>query len=139
MGRYINPEGAGKERTRLCKTVVLALRELMRQTETGDASRDLAAYIAISLRGISHSVEESVAAWEKKDYWVKADRYRMEWEWAGRLAEKMEKGLKENDWAAIAMTAAQVGQKLMKVEVAARHRLGTPWVGAWKTLISSSK
>jgi hypothetical protein len=115
LGRYINPEGAGKERTRLSKTVVLALRELMRQTETGDASRDLAAYIAIALRGISRTVEESVAAWEKKDYWVKADRYRMEWEWAGRMADRMEKALYENDWAAIAMTAAQVGQKLMKV------------------------
>lgn len=139
MGRYINPEGAGKERTRLCKTVVLALRELMRQTETGDASRDLVAYISIALRGVSRSVEESVGAWEKKGYWVKADHYRMEWEWADRLADVLEKALVKNDWAAIATTAAQVGQKLMKVEVATHHRLGTPWVGAWSRLISSSK
>lgn len=139
MGRYINPEGAGKERTRLCKTVVLALRELMRQTEPGPVSRELVAYIAMSLEQIHQTVDETVLAWEKKDYWVKADRFRMEWEWSAQLGAKMRKAALEDDWAAIAMTAAQVGQRLMKIEVAARHRLGTPWVGAWEKFISSSR
>lgn len=139
MGRTINPEGPGKERTRLCKSVVLALRELMRQSEPGQASRDLVAYIALALGEIHKTVDETVTAWEKKDYWVKADRFRMEWEWSANLGAKMRKAALEDDWAAIAMTAAQVGQKLMKIEVAARHRLGTPWVGAWNKLISSSK
>ena len=44
MGRVINPESAGKDRTRLVKSTVLAMRELMRQTQPDDTSRDLAAY-----------------------------------------------------------------------------------------------
>lgn len=137
MGRYINPESAGKERTRLCKSVVLALRELMRQSEPGQASRDLVAYIALALVEIHKTVDQTVLAWEKKDYWVKADRFRMDWEWSGQLGERMRKAAKEDDWATIAMTAAQVGQKLMKIDVPVRHRLGTPWVGAWEKFTSS--
>ncbi|HVP21941.1 MAG TPA: hypothetical protein VMS73_08780 [Anaerolineaceae bacterium] len=138
MSRVINPEGAGKERTRLCKSVVLALRELMRQTDANEASQDLAAYISLALQEIFSTVESSVDAWEKKGYWVKADRFRMEWEWTDRLGKKMNQALLAGDWATVAMTAAQVGQKMVKVDVPIRHKLGTPWEGAWRKMTRSN-
>lgn len=134
MGRYINPEPAGKERTQLCKAVVLSLRELMRQTEPDAHSRDLAAFISIALEKIYDSVESSVGAWEKKGYWVKADRFRLDWEWSHTMGEKMRLAVLADDWANVAMTSAQVAQRLMKVDVPVRHKLGTPWVGAWQAL-----
>ncbi len=136
MGRIINPEGAGKERTLLLRSVVLALRELMRQTEPDTASRDLAAYIAIALQEVKDTVETSVEAWEKKGYWLKADRFRMEWDWSGRMSETMRKALLSEDWATVAMTAAQIAQKLMTVQVPVRHKIGTPWVGAYQRLLA---
>ncbi len=132
MGQVINPEGAGKERTQLCKTVVLALRELMKQTEPDENSRDLAAYIGISLVRIYDTVETSVAAWEKKGYWVKADRFRIEWEWSKNLGERIQQAVTTDDWGTVAITSAQVAQRLMKVDVPVRNRLGTPWVGVWE-------
>ncbi len=134
MSRVINPDSIGKERTRLTKSVVLALRELMRQSEPDQASRDLAAYIALALAEIHATVDVSVAAWEKRGYWVKADRFRMDWEWTQFSAQKMREAVLKEDWPAIAMTAVQVGQKMMNVDVPARHHLGTPWVGAWNQL-----
>ncbi len=134
MSRVINPDGAGKERTRLCKGVVLALRELVRQSNADQTSRDLAAFIALALIEINDTVESSVGAWEKRGYWVKADRFRLEWDWTERLGNKMKKALLAEDWAGVAMTSAEVGQKLVKVDVPVRHRLGTPWVGAWEKL-----
>ena len=134
MSRVINPDGIGKERTRLIKSVVLALRELMRQTEANDASRDLAAYIALALVEIHDTVDVTVKAWEKRDYWLKADRFRMEWDWTARLSETMSRAVLAEDWGTVAMTSAQVAQKLMNVDVPVRHHLGTPWVGAWKQL-----
>lgn len=134
MGRLINTEGAGKLRTQLTRSVVLALRELMRQTQPDDHSRDLAAYISLALHEVYQTAEESVAAWEKKGYWVKADRFRMDWEWADRLSGTMRKALLQDDWATVAMTAAQIAQKLMSVDVPQRHKLGTPWEGAWRQL-----
>lgn len=137
MSRVINPDSIGKERTKLTKSVVLALRELMRQSEPDQNSRDLAAYIALALAEIYATVDVSVVAWEKRGYWVKADRFRMDWEWTQFTAQKMSDAVKKEDWSAIAMVAVQVGQKMMNVDVPARHRLGTPWVGAWKKLIET--
>lgn len=139
MGRLIKTETAAKDRTRLSRAVVLALRELMHQAQPDQHSRDLAAFIALALQEIYETIDQSVAAWEKRGYWVKADRFRMEWEWSGRTAEKMKKALLENDWATVAMAAAQAAQKLMSVDVPVRPRLGTPWEGAWKFLKESEK
>ena len=134
LSRIINPDSAGKERTRLTKAVVLAIRELAQQSGPGDDSRDLAAFISLALSVIAATIEVSVAAWEKRDYWVKADKFRMGWVWAGQYAEKMRRAVFAEDWAAIAQIATQTAQKLNKIVVAPRHRLGRPWVGAWEEL-----
>jgi len=134
MSRVINPNAAGKERTRLTKAIVITIRELAKQSEPGDAARDMAAFIALALNTIAEGIDVSVAAWEKRDYWVKADRFRMEWAWAGQMGEKMKTAVLDADWAGVAMLAAQIAQKLHKVKVSERHRMGTPWVGAWSEL-----
>ena len=94
----------------------------------------MAAFISVALTQISAGIDISVAAWEKRGYWVKADRFRMEWLWAGIYADKMRAALMTDDWATVAVTMAQVAQKLVKVDVPAGHRLGKPWIGAWKLL-----
>lgn len=131
MSRIINPDSAGKERTRLSKAVVLAVRELAHQERLGPESRDLAAFIALALSIIAETIDISVAAWEKRDYWVKADKFRMEWAWAGNYAGKMRTAVMTDNWGEIPLIAAQVAQKLNKITVPAGHRLGHPWVGAW--------
>jgi hypothetical protein len=75
-----------------------------------------------------------VAAWEKRDYWVKADRFRMEWRWAGQSAEKMKSALAEDDWAAIAMLMPQIAEKFNKIKVSDNHRMGKPWVGSYERM-----
>ena len=130
----INPESAGKERTQLTKGIVLAVRELAKQAEPGAESRDMAAFISLAVSQISVGIDVSVAAWEKRGYWVKADKFRMEWLWSGIYADKMKVALLADDWATVALTMIQIAQKLAKVDVPAGHRLGRPWVGAWKRL-----
>ena len=131
MSPIINPESAGKERTQLSKAIVLAVRELAKQTDVTSEAKDLAAFIAIALRNISDGIDVSVAAWEKRGYWVKADRFRMDWLWTGQYAEKMKSAVLGDDWGAVAMLAAQIAQKFGKIEIAKNHRLGRPWVGAY--------
>jgi len=133
----INPDSAGKERTKLSKGIVLAIRELAKQTDPGAESRDLAAFIAVALAQISSGIDISVTAWEKRGYWVKADRFRMEWLWAVLYADKMKAAVLSDDWSSVAITMTQVAQKLAKVDVPAGHRLGRPWIGAWKMLFGS--
>jgi hypothetical protein len=134
LGRYINNETGGKERNRLTKAIVIAIRELMKQQEPDESSRDLAAFIAIALLNVHETIDSSVAAWEKKDYWVKADRYRRDWEWTLSFGNKMKKAVNDEDWGTIAMLSIQIAQKLNTIKVSDRHRLGTPWIGAYDIL-----
>lgn len=130
----INPDSAGKERNQLSKGIVLAIRELAKQSDPGPESRDMAAFISLALSQISAGIDVSVLAWEKRGYWVKADKFRMEWLWASLYADKMKAALLADDWATVAMTMTQVAQKMGNIQVPAGHRLGRPWVGAWKKL-----
>jgi len=139
LSRVINPETAGKQRKQLARSVVLSIRELSKQTEVTMISKDMAAYIVLALREIHDTVETSVVAWEKRGYWVKADRFRLEWEWSQTLSDKLYQALMTDDWAAMAMLLAQIAQKLNKEQIPARHRMGTPWVGAWKLLQTQGK
>ena len=83
---------------------------------------------------ISDGIDVSVAAWEKRGYWVKADRFRMDWMWTGQYADKMKVAIFTDDWGTIAMLMPQIAQKFSKIEVSKNHRLGRPWEGALKQL-----
>ncbi len=133
MGRVINTDSAGKKRTQLSKAIVLAIRELMKQTEPNRQSHDLAAFIALACLEIYKTVNISVEAWEKRGYWVKADRFRLDWEWTEAKGQAMKIAARNEDWANVALVAVQIAQKLSKVTVPLRNRIGTPWVGAWKS------
>ena len=135
MSRLIKTDTAGKDRTRLSKSIVLAVRELAKQKDVMDEAKDLAAFLVLALQTISDGIDESVAAWEKRGYWVKADRFRMEWMWTGQIAEKMKVALFTNDWGTIAMLMPQIAMKLNKIQIAENHRLGKPWVGVYNRLI----
>lgn len=132
MSRLIKTETAGKDRTRLSKSVVLAIRALMQQNSTDDHTRDLAAYLVLALEAIAEGIEESVAAWEKRGYWVKADRFRMDWAWAGLYAAQLREALHAEEWQQIAAIAVKTATKLSNVEVSPNHRLGEPWQGAYR-------
>jgi hypothetical protein len=137
LSRVINPDSAGKERTRLMKAIVLCMRELAKQGSVSTESKDQVAFIVLALQSIAQGIDASVAAWEKRDYWVKADKFRMEWMWAGQVAAKIREALLTDDWGAIAIQMPQIAQKLSKVQVSDNHRLGKPWGGAYKQLLLS--
>jgi hypothetical protein len=131
----IKTDTVGKERTRLSKSIVICLRELAKQPGVTAETKDMAAFIALALQSIADGIDASVAAWEKRDYWVKADRFRMEWLWAGQVASRMKDAVLADDWGAIAMLLPQVAQKFSKIVVSDNHRLGKPWTGAYKALV----
>ena len=137
MGRLINSESAGKDRTRLTKTIVISIRELLRQKEPGDLSRDLIACVLMSLDGIYDTVDASVEAWEKRGYWLKADRFRMDWQWTKIIADQMRPLVLAENYGELIPLMVEVLQALDSVKVSENHRLGTPWTGAWDRLQAS--
>jgi hypothetical protein len=135
LGRLIKTGTAGKDRVLLEKGIVVAIRELARQPGMNETTRDLLAYIALSLISIGETIDESVAAWEKRGYWVKADRYRLEWAWTIRLGEEMKSAVADEKWLEAAQIIGQVTEKLSMVKIAEKNRLGTPWIGSYLRLI----
>ncbi len=139
MSRIIKTNSIGKQRTQLTKAIVLAVRELARQAEPGPEARDLAAFIAEALRTISEGIDESVGAWEKRGYWVKADKFRMEWAWTGDLARTMKSAALDGEWDKVAKYSAEIAQKFSKVQISEHHRLGKPWTGSFDLMRKASE
>jgi hypothetical protein len=135
LGRIIKSGSAGKDRLLLEKGIVAAIRELAKQSNPDTTSYDLIAFIALSLIAIGETIDESVAAWEKRGYWVKADHYRMEWNWSPRMGEELKQALIKEDLEKAASIIAQITQKLSKVKVSKYNHIVTPWVGSRDRLI----
>ena len=134
MTRVIKIDSVGKERNRLLKSIVVAIRTLGKQKQIDANTRDLVAYIALALIRISQNIDKTVEPWEKRGYWVKADQFRMQWDWTGLFGKKLLLALMAEDWEEIATIIAIIGEKLSNVKVSEKHRLGTPWIGAWDKL-----
>ena len=134
MSRVINPNVPGKERNRLKRATALTLRVLMNETEVNTKTRDLVAFLVLALEGIDKTVEITTTAWEKRDYWLKADRFRLEWEWAGRLGAELRKITLSEDWENVPGIAIQIFQHVGDEKISNNHRMGKPWIGAWDEL-----
>lgn len=139
MSRVINPDGVGQERNRLMKALAISLRELAHHNRTDSHARDLAAFMVFVLEGIAGTIERTVAPWEKRDYWLKADKFRMEWAWAGKLAADLRRAVLDEDWPEIGGVVVQLGPHTQRVKLGKTHRLGTPWADAWSKLLADDR
>jgi hypothetical protein len=138
LTQIIKTTTPGKERPYLSKAIVITIREFMRQTEPGNKTRDMIAFIILALKEITSGIEQSVAAWEKRGYWVKADKYRLEWEWTGRSGQNLEIAFNKNQWDEIAKILIEVMNQFNSIKVSDRHRMGKPWQGAYKEFVNNS-
>lgn len=131
MGRVININGIGKERQRLLQAVTIAIRELMQQPEPDQTTRDLAAFISLELAAIYQTVDTTVAAWEKRGYWLKADRFRLDWDWCNTSSNQLKEATLTENWTNIALITARITEKLNSVKFPKKPILDKPWLGAW--------
>ncbi len=130
MSRVINTDGVGKQRNQMSKAVLIAIRELATKKQIDDEARDMAAFLSLALTQIHSTVDQSVKAWEKRDYWVKADQFRMQWAWAQSSAEKVKEAVLINDWGELAVLMPEIAAKLGAIKLPKSNTVGKPWRGA---------
>ncbi len=130
MSRVINTDGVGKQRTQLSKAVLIAIRELAAKKQIDDEARDIAAFLALALGKIHETVDESVRAWEKRDYWIKADQFRMQWAWAHASSQRARQAVLLNDWGELAVLIPEIAARLGTVKLPKSNTVGKPWTGA---------
>jgi hypothetical protein len=138
LGRVINPERPGKIRERLLKELVIALEDYKNLDGASVQTKDIAAFIALTLTAISQTAERTALAWEKRDYWIKADRFRNEWIWVSMYGNRMQAAVLDGDYSLIHATATDILEFVNDIELPKRHRLGTPWTGAYQVLKKNS-
>jgi hypothetical protein len=117
------------------KAVMLALRALAGRSQIDAETKDLVAFIALALNEIHATIDVTCLAWEKRDYWLKADQFRREWGWAGRIAEKLERVVLGDEWQNLPTLMVELSKHLEKVNLPKRNTLGTPWTGAHAKLV----
>jgi hypothetical protein len=138
LSRIIKTETIGKDRNRLLKVVAIGLRELVRQPDITTETRDIAAFIALSLIEIEGTIDPTVLAWEKRGYWVKADRFRMEWSWAEKLGTKLKQAIIDDDWATVAIIASEIAGKIKNIKIPQQNNIGKPWAEASSRLATTN-
>jgi hypothetical protein len=130
VSRIIKTESAGKDRTQMTKAIMITIRELAAKKDIDDEARDMAAFLALTLYAIYDTIDESVKAWEKRDYWMKADQFRMQWQWTGVQARKVREAALLNDWAELAACMPEIASKLGTIKLPKSNTIGKPWTGA---------
>ena len=135
MGRVINTESPGKERNQWRRTVAEALRHLISKKELDEEAKDLAALVVIGLRRIAQTIEKTVEPWENRNYYLKADRFRLDWEWAEQSAGRMAATIKEDRWADLPPQLAELLPRFADIRVAKLMRSPATWEGCYNLLM----
>lgn len=135
MSRVINTSNPGKLRDQYRRTIAEALRHLMFKRSVDDEVKDMAAAIVLALRGIAETVESTVGAWEKRDYYLKADRFRLEWEWVTPSAFKLYEVIAKARWDELPAELARLAPKFADIRIAKMTRSPDSWKSSYQQLV----
>ena len=138
MSRITYADGSpNQQRNSLRRAIAEVLRRMSTKSSLDAEAKDMIAFIVFSLRGIAASIDKSASAWEKRDYYLKADAFRREWAWVEPTADCLHKLLCEERWADLPMELAQLAPQFADVRVTQLTRPATLWQGCYKRLIQS--
>jgi len=132
MSRVITTQGPGQARHRHRRTIAEALRRLSQKPGLDDEAKDLSALIVFSLHGMADTVDRTIDAWEKRDYWMKAERFREQWRWLEPTADELSAIIYEGHWNQLPVVLAQLISHFADVKVKQMTRKPAVWQGAYE-------
>lgn len=135
MSRVINSNSPGKKRNELRRTIAEILRHLMFKRDVDQDTKDMIAALVFSLRGIHETIEETVNAWEKRNYYLKADRFRLEWEWTKPAADRLTDLLLNERWEHLPGELAQLAPHFSDIRIAKMTRQPSTWRSSYLLLL----
>lgn len=136
MSRVINPDSPNKIRNQCRRTIAELLRRMSQKGAIDAEARDMAAAIVYMLREIDDSVEQTVTAWEKRGYWMKAERFLRQWEWAREAAANLDDVLRNEAWDLLPGLLADLFPRFSDVQVKRLTRPPSAWKGAYEQLMN---
>ena len=136
MSRVINPNAPGKSRNYHMRTLAEMLRRLARKGEVDAETKDMLAAAVLILREIDAGVNISAEAWERRDYWLKADRFRIEWEWAKQAATDMEDVIRNEAWDLLPRLMMDLFPHFADIKIKRLTRKPDLWEGVYQQLMT---
>lgn len=136
MGRVINTNNPTKERNYHRRTIAELLRHLSQKARLDSEAQDMAATIVLTLRELHAGVQQTAAAWEKRGYWIKAERFVREWTWAPEAAYNLEDVIRHDAWDLLPELLMELLPRFADVEVTRLTRTAVTWNGAHARLLA---
>ena len=136
MSRVINPNAPGKIRSQMMRTSAEIIKRLSQKTEVDEDVRDMVAMLVYCFRVIDESIDQAVLAWEKRDYWVKAARFRNEWTWVRVGADTLESILVNEQWEYLPGALIELVPNFEDIKIARYTRKPSLWEGAYEKLLA---
>jgi hypothetical protein len=135
MGRVINPDNAGKQRTQHMRTAAEILRRLSQKTDLDSEARDLVSALVFLFRDIDEGIEVSAAAWEKRDYWMKSEELRRRWGWPGRMADELKAMVLGDKWEQLPTMLVKLLPYFADIKITKLTRDDSEWLGSHARLM----
>lgn len=136
MSRIVNLNSPGKIRSQNLRTIAEVLRHLAAKPAFDGETKDLAASLVFSLREINASNEKTAAAWEKRGYWMKAERFLRDWTWSNELAANLEDVIRNDAWDLLPELLGQLLNNTADIQVKNMTRSKETWQGAYERLMA---
>jgi hypothetical protein len=137
MSRVITTESPGKVRSQHRRTIAEALRRLSQKPQLDDEVKDLVAIIVFSLHGIADTVEQTIDAWEKRDYYMKAEHFRQEWRWLGRTTDELSALIYKDRWDQLPAALARLIPHFADIKIKQMTRSSSVWQGAYEKFMQA--
>jgi hypothetical protein len=129
MSRVINTNNPGKRRSYELRTIAEILRALGHKKEVDDEAKDMAATIIFCLRVVNETVEESIQAWEKRQYWKKADDFQEKWYWTTQVIAQIENVIRTETWNELPPIILRLLPRFADIEINKSMRSEKDWSG----------
>lgn len=138
MARVINTNSPQKRRTHFMRTIAEILRRLGQKQGVDDEVKDMVATIVYCLRDIDETITESIQAWEKRNYYKKADDFQEKWWWASQFAPRVEALVRGEKWDELPALMMKLFPHFTDIEVNKSMRSEKDWLGSYDRLMAEA-
>ncbi|MFW5691130.1 MAG: hypothetical protein ACOCXZ_01405 [Chloroflexota bacterium] len=139
MGRVINTDNPGKKRNYLMRTCAELLRHLSQKRDIDAEGKNMLALLVFCLRDIADGIDESTVAWEKRDYWVKAEEFRERWRWTHELSAELERVILAEQWDDVPPVMLKLLPYFSDIKVQKFTRSKNLWQNAYNRLLEDRR
>ena len=131
MGRIITTgDTAAKRRRAHIRSCAEVLRLMASADAFDDESKDMAAFLVFSLRGIYETIEESAQSWDDRNYWKKSEALRQKWRWSKLASDELRELVVAGKWQLVPPLLIRLIPHFSDVNVQSITRSPDWWVGA---------